>query len=225
MGECHSKASKLYRSGGRGGLTEQEKKELSEDKKIQEETNGVILSAKDRDITVTATKRNSKAPTTYSQQVVKATVDEDGNVVFDYPKGFYSGNYGDREQTVTYTLKAGAIDGQPFNLDLSRAKSVTGKGTYELKDTLKAAGMKWNDTARAWVSPNHFINTKTNYTKAELSGINGMQLDTVFRAARMKYLIKNRGMSLKEAEAKAKSGESKLTEEQKREAILQVNSI
>lgn len=196
-----------------------------EDKKIQEETNGVITNAEDRDITVTAIKRNSKAPTTYSQQVVKATVDEDGNVIFDYPRGFYSGNYGDREQKVTYTLKAGAIDGQPFNLDLSRAKSVTGKGTYELKEALKAAGLKWNETARAWVSPNHFINTKINYTKAELSGISGEQLDTVYRAAKMKYLIKNRGMSLKEAEAKATSGESKLTDEQKREAVLQVKDI
>lgn len=196
-----------------------------EDKKIQEETNGVIISAEDRDITVTAIKRNSKAPTTYSQQVVKASVDKDGNVILDYPKGFYSGNYGDREQKVTYTLKAGAIDGQPFNLDLSKAHAVTGKGTYELKDALKAAGMIWNDTARAWVCPNHFINTKINYTIAELSDISGEQLDTVFRAAKMKYLIKNRGMSLKEAEEKTKSGKSTLTDEQKREAILQVKDI
>ena len=28
MGECHNKASKLYRSGGRGGLTEQKREAI-----------------------------------------------------------------------------------------------------------------------------------------------------------------------------------------------------
>lgn len=56
-----------------------------------------------------------------------------------------------------YKLKSGVYIGQPgdrstnyHNLDLSKAKSVSGK-TYDIKDDLKEAGFRWDRGSRKWV--------------------------------------------------------------------------
>lgn len=185
----------------------------SADKAIREASGGVIRKDAETTITATATRRNSKSDVEFDKEVLSTTVDADGNVSLNYAKGSYSGNYGDKEQTVTYSIKSGFVDGEPVNMDLSKASSISGKGTYSIKEVAKKAGMTWNPEAKAWVKKDHLILTKTNYKRAELEKMSTKDVDKIFRAKAMKYLLSN-GYSISRAEALMKRQLKKTKSEQ-----------
>lgn len=58
----------------------------------------------------------------------------------DFPKD--SGK--DRTVDVTFTIKAGFVNGEPYNINFDNVKSVSGK-TYEVKSVMKSRGFKWKD--------------------------------------------------------------------------------
>lgn len=183
------------------------------DKAIREASGGVIRKDAQTTITATATKRNSKARTEYDKEVLSTTVDANGNVSLDYAKGSYSGNYGDEVQTVTYSIKSGFVNGQPVNMDLSKASSISGKATYSIREAAKAAGMTWHPTANAYVKKDHLIFTKTNVSKSELEKMSSKEVDKIYRARAMKKLLSN-GYSFTEADRKMKSLTKKTKSEQ-----------
>ena len=123
----------------------------AEDKAIREATNGVVQSAAKTTVEATVRKRNKSARPEFDKTVLAAKVDSEGNVIVDYAKGNYSGNYGDEYQTVTYNIQSGFVDGEPVNLDLSKAKTISGK-TYDARQAAKAAGMTWNSTYGMYIS-------------------------------------------------------------------------
>lgn len=176
------RGSASSRAGG-GGYS-------SADKAMQVASGGVVLRDKYTEIEVEARKRNKRASTEYSKEVLSAKVDENGNVSLDYAKGSYSGNYGDEYQKVTYNIKSGLVDGKPVNMNLKKAQSITGK-TYPAREAAKAAGMTWNGDANAYISKNHPLNTKTNYSAKELSSMSDKKLRNVYEAAYTKYAVKN----------------------------------
>lgn len=185
----------------------------SADKAIREASGGVIMKDAQTTITATATKRNSKARTEYDKEVLSTTVDANGNVSLDYAKGSYSGNYGDEVQTVTYSIKSGFVNGEPVNMDLSKASSISGKATYSVREAAKAAGMTWHPTANAYVKKDHLIFTKTNVSKSELEKMSSKEVDKIYRARAMKKLLSN-GYSFTEADRKMKSLTKKTKSEQ-----------
>lgn len=122
----------------------------AEDKAVREATNGVVQSAAKTTVEATVRKRKRSSPE-FDKTVLEAKVDSDGNIILDYAKGNYSGNYGDKYQTVTYHIQSGFVDGEPVNLDLSKAKTISGK-TYDARLAAKAAGMTWNSTYSMYIS-------------------------------------------------------------------------
>lgn len=182
------------------------------DKAIREATGGVIRKDEYTEIEAVATKRNKKARTTYDKSVLSAEVDENGNVTLKYAQGEYSGNYGDEVQNVTYRIKAGAVDGVPVNLDLSKASSISGS-TYEVKDAAKAAGMKWNSDTSSWVKSNHIINTSTKFTDSELAAKSDSEINAIYKAGYYKFYAA-KGYTLRQIDAKASTLPKRTREEQ-----------
>lgn len=205
-------------SSGGGGLSQA-------DANIRAESNGVILSDQTTNFSAEMTKRNKKATPTYSKEVLKATVDSEGNVTLDYAKGSYSGDYGDLKQTVDYSIKAGFVDGEPVNMDLSKASSISGKSTYSVREAAKQAGMTWNSKANAYLSKNHILNTNTKLTRSELEKMSDAQLNRVTTAAAMKELL-SKGYTFREATNRMKKFDaSKGIRQKKIEAIEKFNKF
>lgn len=88
---------------------------------------GTIISGKSKKFSANA-----------SDEVLEAQTDEYGNLTFSKAKPVSRNG-----ETVNYELKAGAINGELFNVDIKKAQSINGK-TYSLKGVAKESGMKWN---------------------------------------------------------------------------------
>ena len=151
------------------------------DKAIREATGGVIQKDEYTIIDGTATKKNKRSPYHYDRQVYTADVDSNGNVKLDYAKAEYFGNYGDMTQNVQYKIKAGVVDGEIVNLDLSKATTIKGH-TYDIKEQAKEAGMVWNPRSDSWVKKDHPLNTKTRYSDSELSAMSDSDLNKIYNA-------------------------------------------
>ena len=114
---------------------------------------GVFTSNKTRTIeTVYREARSGFGGSSYyKDEVLEATTDGKGNITFDYARG---GSYEKTAKTnrtnyVTFNLKAGAVNGETFNIDWSKVQSVQGK-TYSLRDAAKSAGLKWDGATKSW---------------------------------------------------------------------------
>ena len=175
------------------------------DQAIRDATGGVVLSDTKTTVTATATKKNKKASTQYDKEVLSAEVDANGDVLLDYAKGWYSGYYGDPIQEVDYTIKSGFVDGTPINMDLSKAKSISGRGTYSAREAAKEAGMTWNGGVNAWLSKDHLLNVNTKVSREELNKMSDKEVDKIYRSLVMKSLISDRGYTISKASEKMKS--------------------
>ena len=87
----------------------------------------------------------------YKDEVLEATTDGKGNVTFSYAKAdsYEKTAKTNRTNYVTYTLKAGAVNGETFNIDWSKVNSISGQ-TYNLRDAAKSAGLKWDSAEKKW---------------------------------------------------------------------------
>ena len=125
--------------------------------------------------------------------------------MLDYASGNYSGNYGDEVQTVTYSIQSGFVDGKPINMDLSKAKSISGRGTYSAREAAKEAGMTWNRDVDAWLSKDHLLNVNTKVSRDELNKMSDKEIDTIYSSLLMRSLIEDKRYTLLEATEKIKS--------------------
>ena len=77
--------------------------------------------------------------------------DGNGNVTFSYAKAdsFEKTAKTNRTNYVTYTLKAGAVNGETFNIDWSKVNSISGQ-TYNLRTAAKNAGLSWDSAEKKW---------------------------------------------------------------------------
>lgn len=196
------------------------------DKAVREATGGVIQKDEYTVVDAVATKKNSKASTTYDKTVLSADVDSSGNVVLKYAKGDYSGNYGDEVQNVHYKIKAGFVDDTPVNMDLSKAMSISGNNTYALRDVAKNAGMTWNSSVNAYIGKNHPLNMNTKFSPSELSSKSDGEIDAIYKSLYYKNAVAKsgfRGLSLADITAKA-NNLTKKTREEKIAVINRINS-
>ena len=112
---------------------------------------GVIMSGGTRTIETVYREARGFQKAYYKDEVLEATTDGKGNVTFSYAKAdsFEKTAKTNRTNYVTYTLNAGAVNGETFNIDWSKVNSISGQ-TYNLRDAAKSAGLSWNSTEKKW---------------------------------------------------------------------------
>ena len=112
---------------------------------------GVIQTGAARTIETVYREASGWQKAYYKDEVLEATTDGEGNVTFSYAKAdsFEKTAKTNRTNYVTYTLKAGAVNGQTFNIDWSKVNSISGQ-TYNLRTAAKNAGLSWDSTEKKW---------------------------------------------------------------------------
>lgn len=112
---------------------------------------GVITSGATRTIETVYREARGWQKSYYKDEVLEATTDGKGNVTFSYAKAdsYEKNAKTNRTNYVTYTLKAGAVNGETFNIDWSKVNSISGQ-TYNLRDAAKSAGLKWDSAEKKW---------------------------------------------------------------------------
>ena len=114
-------------------------------------SDGVIMSGATRTIETVYREARGWQKSYYKDEVLEAITDGKGNVTFSYAKAdsFEKTAKTNRTNYVTYTLKAGSVNGETFNIDWSKVNSISGQ-TYNLRDAAKSAGLKWDSTEKKW---------------------------------------------------------------------------
>lgn len=112
---------------------------------------GVIMSGAKRTIETVYREARGWQKSYYKDEVLEANTDGKGNVTFSYAKAdsYEKTAKTNRTNYVTYTLKAGAVNGETFNIDWSKVNSISGQ-TYNLRDAAKSAGLKWDSAEKKW---------------------------------------------------------------------------
>lgn len=145
------------RAGGSGGGTTVPKY-TEADKTIQERTGGIVLRA-DFDL---------------------------NSIPGEEKRAIFVDEYGiahvERITGRQWTTNAAYVDGEFVNIDKSKLNSLEGN-TYPIRAAAKAIGMEWNANEDAWLSKDHPLNRKIDYTKSELSKMSDAQLNKVAEAA------------------------------------------
>lgn len=87
----------------------------------------------------------------YTDTVLVAETDGNGNLTFSYPTAEKFEKTGKTNKThyVTYKVQAGAINGETFNINWDKVKSVSGE-TYSIRKAAKDAGLKWDAEKKKW---------------------------------------------------------------------------
>ena len=112
---------------------------------------GVIMSGATRTVETVYREARGWQKSYYKDEVLEANTDGKGNVTFSYAKAdsFEKTAKTNRTNYVTYTLKAGAVNGETFNVDWSKVNSISGQ-TYSLRSAAKNAGLSWDSTEKKW---------------------------------------------------------------------------
>lgn len=111
-------------------------------------TDGVIVSDKKRKIESSFVNKNY-GMRTYKDKILEAQTGGKGNLTFDYAYPTESERASSKRVYTTYELRAGAVNGSVFNVNLDKAKTVSGQ-TYDIKEELKRKGFKWNSSNKRW---------------------------------------------------------------------------
>lgn len=116
---------------------------------------GVLLNNKPVTVTTTFYSAGSKSGGTYGSykdEVLEATTDGNGNLSFGYADWKHSAPSAKTNKThkAETTITHGAVNGEMVGVDLSKAKSVSGK-TFNIKSEIKSQGFKWDGKNKMWV--------------------------------------------------------------------------
>lgn len=87
----------------------------------------------------------------YSDEILEATTDGNGNLTFNYATGgtFEKTAKTNRRNNVTYQIAAGAVNGSTFNVNWDKVKSISGQ-TYKLRQAAKEHGLSWDSEKKIW---------------------------------------------------------------------------
>lgn len=112
---------------------------------------GTIISNETRTIETIYIEGRGFVRGRYKNEVLEATTDGFGNLTFNYATAdsYEKSAKTNKTNYVTYTLKAGAVDGQTFNIDWNKVNSVSGN-TYSLRKEAKEAGLSWDEKEKKW---------------------------------------------------------------------------
>lgn len=112
---------------------------------------GAITGKTFQTIETTYYSSNSLGGSRYKDEVLEATSDRNGNLTFSYarPKFHEKTAKTNRTQTVTYSVRAGAVNGETFGINWSKVNSISGQ-TYSLRKEAKEAGLTWDRDKKRW---------------------------------------------------------------------------
>ena len=112
---------------------------------------GSAISGATREIETTYYSARGFSGGRYKDEVLEATSDRDGNVTFSYATPTFHGPSAktNRTQTVSYNIKAGAVNGEVFGINWSKVKSISGQ-TYNLRQAARDAGLTWDRERKMW---------------------------------------------------------------------------
>lgn len=112
---------------------------------------GAISATQVQTITTTYYSRGSLSGSRFKDEVLEATADKAGNVTFSYATPKFGGKSAksNKTQTVSYSIKAGAVNGETFGINWDKVKSISGQ-TYSLRKAAKDAGLKWDRQSKTW---------------------------------------------------------------------------
>ena len=112
---------------------------------------GTIISNETRTIETVYREARGYQNSYYKDEVLEATTDGKGNLTVSYAKAdsFEKTAKTNRTNYVTYNIKAGAVNGETFNIDWSKVNSISGQ-TYSLKREAKEAGLSWDSAEKKW---------------------------------------------------------------------------
>lgn len=87
----------------------------------------------------------------YSDEILEATTDGNGNLTFSYATGgtFEKTAKTNRTNYVTYKIDAGAVNGTTFNVNWDKVNSISGQ-TYNLRQAAKEHGLSWDSAKKMW---------------------------------------------------------------------------
>lgn len=128
--------------GGRGGSSGIQKRGSAD---------GTIISGEARTIETVYMESRGWKKGYYKDEVLEATTDGNGNLTFSYATADKYEKHAKTNVTnyVTYTVKAGAVNGKTFNIDWSKVNSISGQ-TYNLKQEAKDNGFSWDSAEKKW---------------------------------------------------------------------------
>lgn len=112
---------------------------------------GTLTKSSPREIETTYHQGHGFTRGYYNDTVLQAKTNGQGGLTFDYADWTHSDPSAktNRTHAATTTITHGAINGELYGVDLSKAKSVSGQ-TYDLRDKLKRAGFRWNGKEKRW---------------------------------------------------------------------------
>ena len=113
---------------------------------------GAIVATRTTKIETTYYSSSSMGGSRFKDEVLEASADKDGNVTFSYANPTFNRPSAktNKTQTVEYSVKAGAVNGETFGINWDKVNSISGQ-TYSLRSAAKEAGLKWDKTNKKWV--------------------------------------------------------------------------
>lgn len=113
---------------------------------------GTIMPGPKRTVETVYREARGRSFAYYKDEVLEAESDGFGNLTFSYPQAdsFTKTAKTNRTNYVTYTIQAGAVNGETFGIDWSKVKSISGK-TFSLKNAAKEHGLKWDPKKKNWI--------------------------------------------------------------------------
>lgn len=114
-------------------------------------SDGVIQNAKPRTIETVYREANGRSAGYFKDEVLEAKTGGKGNVTFSYAKAdsYNKTAKTNRTNYVSYTLKAGAVNGETFGINWNNVKSISGQ-TYGLRKAAKENGLKFDGKTKSW---------------------------------------------------------------------------
>lgn len=91
------------------------------------------------------------SPRYHHDEILEAKTDESGNLTFSYARADSYEKTAKTNRTVNtkYTIQAGSLNGEPFGIDWSKVKSISGQ-TYSLRKVAKENGLSWDGLKKRW---------------------------------------------------------------------------
>lgn len=112
---------------------------------------GTILSGEPRQIESQLREARGWNPRYHKDEILEAKTDGNGNLTFIHAVADSYEKTAKTNRTVytKYTIRAGAINGETFNIDWSKVQSISGQ-TYSLRNAAKNAGLSWDNEKKIW---------------------------------------------------------------------------
>lgn len=112
---------------------------------------GTIIGGEPRVIESYFREARGFSPGYHKDEILEATTDGNGNLTFRYAKADEYEKTAKTNRTVytTYSIKAGAYNGETFGIDWSKVNSISGQ-TYSLRNVAKENGLSWDGAKKQW---------------------------------------------------------------------------